>query len=118
MRKLIFLISTFVTCLSFFWLMSPTSHIAYAACTPTDTKSAIECGASNTSGVPVSPNPDQSINDTIKSVINILSSAVGIAAVIMLVVGGFRYITAGGDSNKIAASKSTVFNALIGLVLV
>jgi hypothetical protein len=58
------------------------------------------------------------INSTLANVINIISSIVGVVAVIMIIVGGFRYITSGGDSNKIAAAKSTIIYAIIGLIVV
>lgn len=59
-----------------------------------------------------------SVNSIITTVINILSLVVGIVAVIMIMVGGFRYITANGDSGNIQSAKNTVMYALIGLVVV
>jgi type IV secretion system pilin len=50
--------------------------------------------------------------------VNLFSIVVGIVAVIMIVVGGFRYITSGGDSGKITSAKTTIIYALIGLVIV
>jgi hypothetical protein len=39
-------------------------------------------------------------------------------AVIFVVVGGYRYVTAGGDEEKIKSAKGVIFNSLIGLVIV
>ncbi len=61
---------------------------------------------------------ESSLNDTIATVINILSIIVGIIAVIMIIIGGFRYITSGGDSTKVTGAKNTILYALIGLVVV
>jgi hypothetical protein len=36
----------------------------------------------------------------------------------MIIIGGFRYITAGGDSNNVSAAKNTIIYAIIGLVIV
>jgi len=36
----------------------------------------------------------------------------------MIIIGGFKYVTSGGDSTKISSAKSTIFYALIGLVVV
>lgn len=58
------------------------------------------------------------INNIIKTVINIFSWIVGVVAVIMIIVGGFRYVTAGGDSNNVSAAKNTIIYAIIGLVIV
>ncbi len=57
-------------------------------------------------------------NKVIKLVINILSVIAGIAAVIMIVVGGLRYITSGGDSSKVASAKTSIIYSIVGLVIV
>jgi hypothetical protein len=62
--------------------------------------------------------PTTSVNDLISDVINIFSLVVGVVAVIMIIVGGFRYITSGGDSNNVSAAKNTILYAIIGLVIV
>lgn len=58
------------------------------------------------------------INDIITTVINIFSIIVGIVAVIMIIFGGFKYITSGGDSGNITSAKNTIIYAIIGLVVV
>lgn len=80
------------------------------------TKNAIQCGSNNVSGT--TGNAQKTVNDTITSVINILSVLVGIAAVIMIIIGGFRYITSAGDTTKVAGAKNTILYAVIGLVIV
>jgi hypothetical protein len=62
--------------------------------------------------------PEEKVNTLIADVINIFSLIVGIVAVIMIIVGGFRYITSGGDSNNVTAAKNTILYAIIGLVIV
>ncbi len=56
--------------------------------------------------------------DIVQKVVNWLSWFVGIVSVIMIVVGGFKYITSGGDSNKVTGAKNTIIYAIIGLVIV
>jgi len=58
------------------------------------------------------------LNTTIASVVNIISIVVGVIAVIMIIWGGLRYITSGGESGKITGAKNTIIYALIGLVVV
>jgi hypothetical protein len=58
------------------------------------------------------------VENLIGSVINILSWIVGIIAVIMIIIGGLRYITSGGDSANVTAAKNTILYAVIGLVIV
>jgi hypothetical protein len=43
---------------------------------------------------------------------------VGIMSVIMLIISGIRFVTAGGDSNHVASAKNTLIYALVGLVIV
>ena len=43
--------------------------------------------------------------------------AVGIIAVIFLVIGGIRYITSTGDSARIKSAKDTILYAIIGLIV-
>lgn len=63
------------------------------------------------------PADGPSVNSTIKLVVSILSFIVGVAAVIMIIIGGFKYITSSGDSNNIASAKNTILYAIIGLVV-
>lgn len=58
------------------------------------------------------------VNDIIATVINIFSVVVGVIAVIMIVYGGFRYITSGGDSTKVTSARNTILYAIIGLIIV
>jgi hypothetical protein len=36
----------------------------------------------------------------------------------MIMVSGFRYITSGGDAQKISSAKNTLVGAIIGLVVI
>lgn len=58
------------------------------------------------------------IQQIVTTIVNIFSIVVGIVAVIMIVVGGFKYITSGGDSGNITSAKNTIVYAVIGLVIV
>ena len=50
--------------------------------------------------------------------VNVLSLVVGVVAVIMLIVSGIRFVTAGGNSNSVSAAKSTLIYAIVGIVIV
>lgn len=58
------------------------------------------------------------ITDTVKLVINILSLLVGVAAVIMIIVGGFKYVISQGEGSNTASAKNTILYAIVGLVVV
>lgn len=59
----------------------------------------------------------QEIAKLLSSVINILSWIVGIVSVIMIIVGGLKFVLSNGDSSGIASARSTVIYALVGLVV-
>ena len=60
----------------------------------------------------------KSINHAIAAAINILSLVAGVAAVIMLIIGGLRYITSSGEAGNVSSAKNTIIYALVGLVVV
>ncbi|MCW1908706.1 MAG: pilin [Candidatus Saccharibacteria bacterium] len=58
------------------------------------------------------------VDNALTAAITVFTIIVGVAAVIMVILSGYKYITSGGDSNKVAQAKSTVIYALIGVALV
>ncbi|MFA5854592.1 MAG: pilin [Patescibacteria group bacterium] len=44
-------------------------------------------------------------------------SIIGLVAAVMMIIGGFQYLTSAGDSGKIGAARKRIVDALIGLVL-
>ena len=48
---------------------------------------------------------------------NTVLYAVGIISVIMLILGGIRYVVSGGDAKKVTDAKNTVLYAIIGLIV-
>lgn len=52
-----------------------------------------------------------------QTVVNTLLFIIGAVSVIMLIFGGFRYVTSGGDSNAVTSAKNTILYAVIGLVV-
>lgn len=51
-------------------------------------------------------------------IIDTLSVVGGAVAVIMIIVGGLRYILASGDSNAVSGAKNTILYAVVGLVII
>jgi hypothetical protein len=58
-----------------------------------------------------------SIGSLVNTVINIISWIVGIAAILMVIVGGFRYVVSGGDSTATSSARNTILYALVGLAI-
>ena len=65
-----------------------------------------------------STNGGSSINSIMRTIINLLSVIVGIVAVVMIIIAGLRYITSGGDANKVGGAKNALIYALVGIVVV
>ncbi|MCX6727401.1 MAG: pilin [Candidatus Saccharibacteria bacterium] len=64
------------------------------------------------------PNAEKKANSLLATALNIFSIVVGIIAVVMIMVGGLKYITSGGDAAQTNTAKDTVMYAAIGLVIV
>lgn len=57
------------------------------------------------------------LSTLIKNVINILLFIIGTIAVIMIIVGGIRYATSGGDQAQVTAAKNTILYSVVGVVV-
>lgn len=114
MQKLKLLIVSFVAT---FGLAAPLAVVplAYA-----DIKADVCSGADTLKLDQTGSCADQSntLNDLITKIVNIFSVIVGLIAVIMIIFGGFRYITSGGDSTKVNSAKNTILYAIVGLIIV
>ena len=52
-----------------------------------------------------------------KQITNVVLYIVGVIAVIMLIIGGIKYVISGGDAKKVTDAKNTVLYAIIGLII-
>lgn len=53
----------------------------------------------------------------ISTIVNLLFGIVASIAVLMIVIGGFRYIVAHGDANAMAQARNTILYAVVGLLI-
>ena len=51
------------------------------------------------------------------AIYNFILNIVGIVAMIMIIIGGFRYMTSTGNASAMADAKDMIFNAFLGLGL-
>lgn len=79
-------------------------------------QSTIQQGANAARG---NGQPSQLFGDTgvITTITNTLLFVVGALAVIMIIFGGIRYATSGGNSSSVTAAKNTVMYAVVGLII-
>jgi hypothetical protein len=58
-----------------------------------------------------------SITDILNRLRDMLMLVIGSLSLVMLTVGGIRYVTAGGDKDGVNGAKQTVKHALLGLAV-
>ncbi|MBI2355934.1 MAG: hypothetical protein HYV13_01855 [Candidatus Doudnabacteria bacterium] len=71
------------------------------------------------------PNPtgtnlpgDTKLSEFILRIINIALAIAGLVAVLFLIIGGFRYITAAGNEEAGESAKKIITNSIIGIVVI
>ena len=100
--------------------LAPVSIVSNLALAQINT-SDYACGGTDATSGFDSKNCDQNadrVPNILTNIINIFSWIVGVVSVIMIIWGGFRYITSGGDQNGVTAAKNTILYAVVGLVIV
>ncbi len=74
-----------------------------------------------------SENPEYVVNDVatiqaleaiIASILGIIVPLVGVVLLVMLILGGFKYITSGGEVEQANQAKKTLTSAIFGLMVV
>lgn len=52
-----------------------------------------------------------------KTIVNILLFLIGAISVVMIIIGGIRYVVSGGDQSSVTGAKNTILYAVIGLLV-
>lgn len=60
---------------------------------------------------------DDGLKDAVRTVVNILLFVIGAVAVVMLIIGGFKYVISNGNSGQMESAKNTILYAVIGIVI-
>lgn len=58
------------------------------------------------------------LRQTIANIINVALGFLGIIAVIIVLVGGFKYMIAGGDESKTKEARGWIISGIIGLAII
>jgi hypothetical protein len=114
MKKIILTIFA-VLSLSFF--AAPLLQPAFADCPNPDTAQTPKDQVLSSLGTTGGDCNGQGVSNLLNTVVSILSYIVGVAAIIVLILSGMKYITSGGDSGKVASAKNTLIYALIGIAI-
>lgn len=52
-----------------------------------------------------------------KTITNVMLFIIGAVSVIMLIIGGLRYVVSGGDSTAVQNAKNTILYAIVGVIV-
>lgn len=89
------------------------NKICQGVLTTTDTPPAGDVNASE-----CNEESGKGFTSIVQTIINVFSLVVGAISVIMIIIGGFRYIISNGDSGGVSGAKNTILYAIVGLVIV
>ena len=90
---------------------------AYADCSTDPGDLNISSGADCAQGNSTPSNLFTGNDSIFKKVTNVLLFLVGAISVIMLIIGGIRYVISGGDQAQVTSAKNTILYAIVGIVI-
>lgn len=91
--------------------------LALAAVLPAASVAAVNPSDEVNKGVTAAGGSGQQLEPQIEQIINVLLFVIGAIAVIMIILGGIKYVLSNGDSAQITSAKNTVLYSVIGLVV-
>jgi hypothetical protein len=114
------MIRRFVTALSLLSMIlfaAPTTALAY------NPLGGVDCGDKQNANsavcnAPSGGDPLTGTHGLLIKITDIIAFIAGAAAVIVLIIGGIKFVTSSGDANSVASARSAVINALIGIIVI
>jgi hypothetical protein len=73
-------------------------------------------GVDNMEGIVLSG--DVSPDTAVKNIINLALSFLGLIALVIILIGGFKWMTAGGNEDKVGEAKKLIGAGVVGLIIV
>lgn len=111
-RRAIVLLATSTLCLA---LLLPS--IVGAQATPLPGEIGSQFGAA-ARGAGTGQQASANVEEIVANIIKVALSLIGVLMVALLVYGGYLWMTAGGEEEKITKAKQIVRNAIIGIAIV
>jgi len=96
--------------------VAPSAHAADATC-DSGASAGISAGLDCAQGEDVPTTLFGGTDSIFTTIVNVLLFVIGAISVIMLIYGGIRYTTSGGNSASVTAAKNTILYAIIGLII-
>lgn len=60
----------------------------------------------------------QDVRTTVSNVIKAFMGLLGIVAVVIILIGGFKWMIAGGNEEKVAEARKLIISGVIGLIII
>ncbi len=108
--KILFSLFLIVFCAS---LVLPMTMNIQSANAVVNTEDLLNTTVMNQSGL-----PQGDLKDTIMRIINVVLGFLGIVAIIIIVVGGFKWMTCGGSEEKTTEARGLIVAGIIGLAII
>ncbi len=106
------------TLMATFGLLAPVAVPTLASAAISDQFKKGACLGEDTCDAGTGGNAEDKVTDLIAKAIDIFSLIVGVIAVVMMIIGGIKYITSQGESSNVTAAKNTILYAAIGIIIV
>ncbi|MCX6784338.1 MAG: pilin [Candidatus Komeilibacteria bacterium] len=104
-----------------FLLLSALPTLVLGVVNPAQGDTPVPAGANANAGNYVLDNPlgnANTVQNVIENIIKALLGLVGVIALVMFILGGFKILTAGGDGKKVRTGLDTMLWATLGLLLI
>lgn len=75
-------------------------------------------GKGTTIATELGAKPDQDITVTVAKIVRQFLGLLGIVAVVIVLIGGFEWMTAGGNEENVGKAKKRIMQGVIGLALI
>ena len=99
-------------------VLSPViSQPAFADCISDPTSAGCPCALNSSSAACKDLSKPDGLSNTLKNATNTVLFIAGALAVIMIIYGGIRYITAHGDEKQVKVAKDTIVYSVAGLII-
>ena len=94
-------------------LVSLAPSLVFAQAEPCGPNDPLCVGAGQATGL-----GQQDVRTTIARIIRVAMGLLGIVAVVIILIGGFKWMTAGGNDEQTGEAKQWIFSGIIGLAII
>lgn len=105
-------------CLTLVMVLSVALPVLAQAPTPVPTGTTDPFGLEIVAGATGLGGAGKDLRTVIGNVIKVALSFLGVVAIVIILIGGFKYMTAGGDTEKVKGAQNYIMYGIIGLAII